>query len=413
MLRFTKLAWFASLLLNGYFTFATVQAGEIITLTNENFDQVVPAGKEVDALPGDICIRNEHIIAIIGKTSPLRNANMTVKNVGGMLIDLTTRAGNNDQLGAFYPCAPNRVLSEEAMQVDPNGNVRLLFRSEAAKGQPELWVTYELKSNSKTIEVTTVYKNTTDKELTIDPQDHIRADGEFVTAVDGDTSLRLFSALDLYWQQAYGIVLENDNWKYHQDKRILRYFPKAVVLPETTEAAKLPQQKLGSGESITIKRWIFPSNDTFDVRKLAAELTEQKWLPMSVEVRDTSGPVSECTLELKSNAGKSLAKSRSSKLETMIPPGQYKLLVSAFGRQTIERDVDTAAQEKIEVVLPLPGFVQAEITDSSGGRIACKCDFRGLGGTANPDFGPKSRRFWSWQLAIHAQRTLSLRACSR
>ncbi len=393
MLRTSILAWTVVHLLASSFLFAPIQAGEIIILTNENFDQVVTAGKEVDALPGDLCIRNSHIVAIIGKTSPLRNANMTVKNVGGMLIDLTSREGNNDQLSAFYPCAPNRVLSEEATQVDQQGNIRLLYRSAPVKDQPELWITYDLAHDARAISVTTEYRNKSDKDITIDPQDHIRADGEFVTAVDSDSSLRLFSAQDLYWQQAYGIVLADDTWKYLQDKRILRYFPKDVELPKTTDATKLPVQKLPAGKSISVQRWIFPSMDTFGSRKMAAELTKQTWKPLSVEVRDPSGPVAECILELKDSSGKSLAKSRSNKLETMIPAGQHQLIITALGREPVKRDIDAASQTKIEVVLPPAGFIQAEVTDANGNRIACKCDFRGLDGTTNPDFGPKSAIF--------------------
>lgn len=390
MFRSPIVAWSVAYAISTCFTLAVAQAGEIITLTNANFDQVVPAGKEVDALPGDLCIRNAHIVAIIGKTSPLRNANMTVKNVGGMLIDLTSRDDNNDQLSAFYPCAPNRVLSEEGAQVDPQGNIRLLYRSASVKDQPELWVTYDLSSDARAISVTTEYRNTSDKEMKIDPQDHIRADGEFVTAVDNDSNLRLFSAQDLYWQQAYGIVLADDAWKFHQDKRILRYLPKDAELPKSADSAKLPAQMLAAGKSISIQRWIFPSRDTFGTRRMAAQLNKQSWKPLTVDVRDSNGPVAECLLELKDTKGKSIAKSRSSNLETMIPAGQHQLVITALGREPVKRDIDASSQSKVDVVLPPPGFVQAEITDATGNRIACKCDFRGLDGTTSPDFGPKS-----------------------
>ncbi|NBP80435.1 hypothetical protein EBU58_06895, partial [bacterium] len=59
-----------------------------------------PVGKEADWILGDHLLRNDRIVAVIAKPVATRNANMTVKNVGGCVIDLTHVEAQNDQLSA-------------------------------------------------------------------------------------------------------------------------------------------------------------------------------------------------------------------------------------------------------------------------------------------------------------------------
>ena len=80
-----------------------VQAADLVQLNAENWDEFAPQGKEVDCIYGDYVLRNDVIVAVIGEPKEGRNANMTVRNVGGAVIDLTRRDHSNDQLSAFYP----------------------------------------------------------------------------------------------------------------------------------------------------------------------------------------------------------------------------------------------------------------------------------------------------------------------
>ena len=82
---------------------APARAADLVVLTPQTWDEFVPQGKEVDAIYGDIVLRNDKIVAVIADPVKGRNANMTVTNVGGCVIDLTLRAEMNDQLSAFYP----------------------------------------------------------------------------------------------------------------------------------------------------------------------------------------------------------------------------------------------------------------------------------------------------------------------
>src|SRR6185436_1662967 len=78
-------------------------AAEIAVLSEATWNEFAPAGKEVDAIYGDIVIRNDKLVAVIANPVDGRNANMSIKNVGGCVIDFTTRDKQNDQVAAVYP----------------------------------------------------------------------------------------------------------------------------------------------------------------------------------------------------------------------------------------------------------------------------------------------------------------------
>src|ERR1700732_1271031 len=71
---------------------------EIAVLNEANWDRFVPLGKEVDAIYGDLVLRNGHLSAVIAQPIATRNANMTTRDVAGAVIDLTAQDVSNDQL---------------------------------------------------------------------------------------------------------------------------------------------------------------------------------------------------------------------------------------------------------------------------------------------------------------------------
>ena len=78
-------------------------AVEVIRLSEATWADGVPEGKEVDCIYGDWVLRNGKLVVVIGDAIPTRNANMTVRNVGGAVIDLTVRGDESDQLSAYQP----------------------------------------------------------------------------------------------------------------------------------------------------------------------------------------------------------------------------------------------------------------------------------------------------------------------
>ena len=81
------------------------RATEFAVLSPQTWEAFTPQGKEVDAIYGDYVLRNDKIVAVVAQPLATRNANMTVRNVGACIIDLTLVDDQNDQLSAYYPAA--------------------------------------------------------------------------------------------------------------------------------------------------------------------------------------------------------------------------------------------------------------------------------------------------------------------
>ena len=79
--------------LSGSFSFAPftprdAAAADVAVLSAETWSAFAPEGKEVDAIYGDIVIRNQHLTTVVAAPNRLRNANMTVRDVGGGVREL-------------------------------------------------------------------------------------------------------------------------------------------------------------------------------------------------------------------------------------------------------------------------------------------------------------------------------------
>ncbi|MDA1017287.1 MAG: hypothetical protein O3A00_22870, partial [Planctomycetota bacterium] len=137
-------------------------------LNPTNWDEFAPQGKEVDAIYGDVVLRNKYLTAVIAKPIPSRHANMTVRDVGGALIDLTTREQPSDQISAFYPgkrAYPFRAWEAGKNATDQRAEVTVI--AEAAGKRPRVEVTYRLDAGTKWLTVTTRYINKSNVPLTV------------------------------------------------------------------------------------------------------------------------------------------------------------------------------------------------------------------------------------------------------
>src|SRR5687767_1647626 len=81
---------------------ALASGADIARLAPGTWDEFTPQGKEVDCIYGDYVLRNNRLIAVIANPVGTRNANMTVRSVGAMILDLTKRTSPNDQLSCYY-----------------------------------------------------------------------------------------------------------------------------------------------------------------------------------------------------------------------------------------------------------------------------------------------------------------------
>ncbi|HEX5103106.1 MAG TPA: CehA/McbA family metallohydrolase, partial [Pirellulaceae bacterium] len=369
------------------------QAAEIAVLQPGNWDELVPAGKEVDAIYGDYVLRNDQIVAVIAQPLPTRNANMTVRGVGAAIIDLTRRDEPNDQLSAYYPGAgrypfvsPDRVrtsLYGRAYQLKPGERERgdpvsLEIAADAVEGKPSLTVRYTLTSDAEFLLVETIYSNPGAAPLEAEPADSIRADRTFAFGTDPATSL--FWADDEWFRQCYGVVV-----------------PGYEIKPTSERATLLQLVKDGStkftlqpGESQTIARKIFPASSLLGVRGMASELAGQKVASAEVGVADLTRVQAKVALTKDGRAYAAGWTDVLGKLEFLLPEGTYESEVTSVDGRRAKGKL-TSGQEKRHIVkLALPSYVVAFITDANGRPSPAKVSFTGKDGTKDPDWGPDS-----------------------
>jgi hypothetical protein len=370
------------------------RAAEFAVLSPDNWDEFVPRGKEVDAIYGDFVLRNELIVAVIAQPLPTRNANMTIRGVGGCLIDFTERQAQNDQLSAYYPAggkyqiiSPAKArLSIDGRQVSPlpasvtkGASFVLEFEAEAAEGKPNLTIRYVLKHDAADLLVETIYRNTTDKPVADELSDAIRADRTFLFGVDAQS--HCCWADDEWFRQAYGIVTDGLEMKVSGQRPALVQFVKDGTNKLT----------LGLGESHTIARRIFPASTLLAVRGRASQLAGASVGKTAIRVADP-GPVAQARVAL-TRDGNPYASGRTpgdGTVEFLLPAGQYGVEIVGIDGRRQSVEIAGGSDQIKAVQLSQPSFVMATIRDASGGPIPAKVSFTGKEGTKDPDWGPDS-----------------------
>ncbi|MBI3462940.1 MAG: hypothetical protein HY000_07745, partial [Planctomycetes bacterium] len=268
---------------------AALPAAELAILSEKTWDQFVPRGKEVDAIYGDFVLRNGQIVVVIANPVPGRHANMTVRDVGGSIIDLTVRDRPNDQLSAYYP--GRRAYPYRLARIRAEGNtsadapvaknadrieieavdgklpaavgvlkgdlLRLELVAPATADRPEVRLGYTLHERASHVEVRTELINKSDKPLSILHADDFRADRTFQTAKPGETDLVWF--YDKWWGQAYGVVA---------GKGTRMRLTGSPLEPRTIEFLTdgNPKFELPPGKSREIIRNVFPAADLIAIK---------------------------------------------------------------------------------------------------------------------------------------------------
>lgn len=396
------------------------QAAEIVTIT----PAVVaasgaarpPSGKEADWILGDHLLRNDRIVAVIAAPGPTRHANMTVKNVGGCIVDLTEVSTPNDQLSAFYPTdgaapfefvgaavedpvAPLVNTVADGMRTLSGRGREVAFRvaSPPAPGKPRVEVVYTLADGDDFITVTTTFANPHAEELAVEPSDRVRADRTFASGMDPATKLVWWN--DEWFGQAYGIVPVKAGVVPGKEGSA---GTRASRDPVRYSMAGSPKVTIAPGGSVELVRRVFPAPHLLGARAIAARLEGLALVPASILVSDARGPVANALVTLfhgdvAYGDGRTGADGR---LETGLPatPHTWRAVAKTAGRGTAQVAFDPVRSERLDVTvsLPEPGFVVGRITSESGGPIPCKIQFRtrsvagAASAPADPDFGPDS-----------------------
>ncbi|QDV35079.1 CehA/McbA family metallohydrolase [Tautonia plasticadhaerens] len=385
------------------------RATDLVTLSPQTWDSYAPVGKEADAIYGDFALRNDRVVAVIARPVRMRNANMTVRDVGGMIIDLARRdSEGGDQLQAFYAASPTNDFQFAGVEVDepeifdvernePDGtnrarpsmlvrarSITLRLISKPRPDRPTVELRYTLGDDADAVTVETTWTNDTGRDLAIEPADALRAERTFEKAPDGSSSL--FWVADAHFGQAYGVLPEGVEVSSKSDAR---YSYLDYPIGGSDEVV------LGPGESTSLSRRLVPAADLFEVRAVAAEAQGVEQSEGSLVVRDESGaPVEGADVLLRVD-GELYARGRTDaegRLSGRLPAGMEgePEVVAPWGDSTTEFEPLDGEPGTYVATLPQPGYVVAEISGEDGGPIPCKVQFKGKNGTESPDFGPDS-----------------------
>ncbi len=375
------------------FTPLVSSAVEVARLTPETWDAFAPQGKEVDCIYGDYVVRNDQLVAVIAEPLRGRNANMTVRSVGGMIIDLTRADRQNDQLSAYHPNGMPLVVGDpNTVHLEVDGGAvatdtlasrrgaRVDWRA-SATSRDGLTVTihYSLADSQPYLSVKTTIVNPGEKEVSLSISDLIRADGPF--AFGSDTESGMFWAYEPWYRQAYGVLIDGRSVKRSGSRG-------SVLLLEQDGSARLT---LAPGQSHTIQRKIIPADSRLHLQGLANEIAGRPGVPLRVQVQDPAGPVARAKITLVRD-GQARGSARTADDGTArfaVPAGPFELKVEALGRTSVTHRGD-AASPNVEIQMDGCGYVDATIRDQRGAPIPCKVAFHGVGGTETPNFGPNS-----------------------
>ena len=373
---------------------APLPAAELARLTADNWDTYAPAGKEVDAIYGDFLLRNEHVVVVVANPIEGRAANMTVRQVGGAIIDLTEREAPNDQLSAFYPGARRYKFqlsssSLAAGQDEARGrSVELVVVSPTSGHQPntpEVLITYSLRDGEPFVRVRASYRNPSNQAITVRLVDDLRADRTFEFAPD-DTR-KLYWVFDRWFGQAYGFYAEDHDIQSQSRggrQRTLSYLQDGE-----------DRFRIEAGAEHTLRLRLFPKKNLLEVNSQALAFEGESLSPVALSVTEgRRRPVAGAELTLTRN-GAAFGSGRTGsdgRLRLSLPRGTYSGWVKALGRgsQAVFFNVEGGRRVRTSVGLSVAPRVTAHITDENGGPIACKVEFIGTEGTESPFFGPDS-----------------------
>lgn len=358
-------------------------ATDFVQLNATNWKEYVPAGKEVDAIYGDYVLRNDKIVVVIAKPSPLRNANLTIRNIGGFVLDLTTRQQPNDQLSCYMPLAGQfHFHSEKKLKVYlddkkvPTGKVsgekiKITIDSSTGPQGEKAVIEYTLEEGSPWLEVSHLVFKGESMHRIEKFSDAIRADRTFKFSTHSDK--HLFCANDDWFRQCYGIGFPGGTLKKGSGRVSIDF----VNQRESTS------------------RYLIPSSSILGTKGLSDRKLGQEVHQVRFTVESPRGEVDNARIEIKAG-DQALGFARTGddgEVVFWLPNGTYSADVTSIGQKPQTRRFGVLNQREVRLRIKYgenAPHVHAKITDEAGQGIPCKVAFFGKNGTKNPDWGPDS-----------------------
>lgn len=366
-------------------------AAEVFPI-DESTDMSGMSGKEVDWIYGDYLLRNEHVVAVIARPVEGRNANMTVRNVGASIIDLTLRDLPNDQLSAYYPAAgrysfhdPDLVEISESAE----GEVSWRCRSSApAADGTSCTVTYRLGPGDAFVSAEVEITAPSGDGQPPASFDGVRADRTFRFAGFPEGGPPAVFCEDRYFRQTYGFVHSAAAPRWGKQRMRTLTYPAAAT--EQTADQTSP-----AGPSWRVR--LYPATSPLDLASALAATDDRPATLQRITLHSDIAPADHAVVQIvpagiaPSDAWNTLQADAQGRVATRLASGRYDVHVRApgYADTKLSLDVDDSAAEH-RLTLPTPSAIRARVQDGDGDASPFKMTIYGREGTPDPDFGPDS-----------------------
>lgn len=363
-------------------------------------------GKETDWITGDYLLANDQIIAVIARPINGRDANMTVRDVGAAVIDLTRRDDMSDQLSAFYPGGGRYRFTDDS-QVEfgklPDGAYwRCSSSSSVQDNGTTATVEYRLGDQDDFLTVTVTI--TGEQQAAVNPFDGVRADRTFRFGVLPATAVAFFA--DDFFRQAYGVETSvggtapgPPSWGDDRLKQLIYAVPAADTTVSANELSPAGQLNATADPASPGDQWtarIYPASSLVDLWGLTQGAAAQEF-----QLEDGVGQHPRYQLTVVDDLDGKLTPAIAADgatwrcdsrghCVTHLPAGRYRIRAEAIGHQPTERTIEVTAQPGRHVFsLGQSSAVEAIVRDQDGAPIPFKMTINGSN-VDDPSFGPDS-----------------------
>jgi hypothetical protein len=361
----------------------SLRSAEIVQLNEQTWEQYAPGGKEVDAIYGDYVMRNDRIVAVIANPVAERHANMTVRDVGGCLIDMTRRDAQSDQLSAYYFGAGKYQFRSASITRDQRGRPQLLCTSMPDRRGLVCQVAYTIADGWDWLEVEVKLINGVMETVRIaELIDFIRADRTFLSGRhDGGALVWLH---DKWFGQAYGVLTDGSDLSVDIDNGDRRKRTYKV----TYAVASGDSLVLSQGDVFTSKVRILCAPHVLGLLAAANAASGKSQFPVRFQVVEPDRGVNDADVKIMQES-RLYGTGRTGKdglIQFALEKGWYAVTIAALGRMPYEFKLEVSGSITRKIELPTPGTVTAFISNESGDAIPCKVQFMPADGSEPPNF---------------------------
>jgi len=397
------------------FSALSASAARIVTLDEKNWN-LVPAGKEVDAIYGDFLMKNDKVVVVIGSTLFNRQLNLRISSAQGSVVDFALLSSNNDQLTVFHPHAyvGDGPAADRAEVIKPDGaEVTLrVTRKATAESPVEVVTDYTLKDGDQHLKIVTTRRNTSDKPAKVRLTDRLFHEKPAVFSEVGQHLL--VASLDRYFGMSYGLVrTDGKPMNIAGSTPASRTGTGLIDYSDLiTKGAGPGGAELAPGQSLVLSRLLVAGDDLASMQRTAmAALQAPVRTSIAATVTDdTSKPLARVSVGVYRAADWEGVTPAARKDLTPVsfgftgadgrtllpvPPGKYAVSIEDPGRipvvKTLEIAADATSAAELKASIGDVSRVAFDVTDESGASSPVKVQFIGAGNTPNPDLGPDQR----------------------